>query len=80
MVKNKMGNNKKMNDIRLTEIIKDVDRTKLPDNRFNPYMSAVDGFKENESWIKKEFKAFGIRVLVNIAIALALIIIYYIYR
>jgi hypothetical protein len=43
-------------------------------------MSAVDGFKENESWIKKEFKAFGIRVLVNIAIALALVTIYYIYR
>jgi hypothetical protein len=43
-------------------------------------MAAVDGFKENESWIKKEFKVFGIRLLVNIAIALALVIIYYIYR
>jgi hypothetical protein len=69
-----------MNDIRLTQILKEVDKTKLPDNRFNPYMAAVDGFKENESWIKTEFKAFGIRVLVNIAIALALVTIYYIYR
>jgi hypothetical protein len=69
-----------MNDIRLTQILKEVGKTKLPDNRFNPYMSAVDGFKENESWIKTEFKAFGIRVLVNIAIALALVTIYYIYR
>jgi hypothetical protein len=69
-----------MNDIRLTQILKEVDKTKLPDNRFNPYMSAVDGFKENESWIKTEFKAFGIRLLVNIAIALALVTIYYIYR
>jgi hypothetical protein len=43
-------------------------------------MSAVDGFKENENWIKKEFKAFVIRVLINIAIALALVSIYYIYR
>jgi hypothetical protein len=43
-------------------------------------MSAVDGFKENESWIKKEFKAFALRLLVNIAIAIALVIIYYIYR
>ena len=80
MVKNKMGNNKKMNDIRLTQILKEVDKTKLPDNRFNPYMSAVDGFKENESWIKKEFKAFVLRLLVNIIIALAVVIIYYIYR
>jgi hypothetical protein len=69
-----------MNDIRLTEILKDVDRTKLPDNRFNPYMSNVDSFKENKSWIKKEFKAFGIRLLVNIAIVLVIITIYYIYR
>jgi hypothetical protein len=64
----------------LTQILKEVDKTKLPDNRFNPYMSAVDGFKENESWIKKEFKAFTLRLLVNIAIAIALVIIYYIYR
>jgi hypothetical protein len=69
-----------MNDIRLTQILKDVDRTKLPDNRFNPYMAAVDGFKDNENHFKKEFKAFGIRLLVNIAIVLAVIIIYYIYR
>ena len=69
-----------MNDIRLTQILKEVDKTKLPDNRFNPYMSAVDGFKENESWIKKEFKAFVLRLLVNIIIALAVVIIYYIYR
>jgi hypothetical protein len=75
-----MGNNKKMNDIRLTQILKEVDKTKLPDNRFNPYMAAVDGFKENESWIKKEFKAFVLRLLVNIIIALAVVIIYYIYR
>jgi hypothetical protein len=69
-----------MNDIRLTQILKDVNRTKLPDNRFNPYMKTVDGFKNNENHFKKEFKAFSIRVLVNIAIGLALIIIYYIYR
>jgi len=69
-----------MNDIRLTQILKEMDKTKLPDKRFNPYMSAGDGFKEKESWIKTEFKAVGIRVLVNIAIALALVIIYYIYR
>jgi len=69
-----------MNDVRLTQILKEVDKTKLPDNRFNPYMAAVDGFKENESWIKKEFKTFALRLLVNIAIAIALVIIYYIYR
>ncbi len=69
-----------MNDIRLTQILKDVDRTKLPDNRFNPYIDAVDVFKDNENHFKKEFKAFGIKLLVNIAIALALVTIYYIYR
>ena len=69
-----------MNDIRLTQILKDVDRTKLPDNRFNTYIDAVDVFKDNENYFKKEFKAFSIRVLVNIAIALALVIIYYVYR
>jgi isopenicillin N synthase-like dioxygenase len=69
-----------MNDIRLTQILKDVDRNKLPDNRFNPYIDAAGSFKDNENHFKKEFKAFSIRVLVNIAIGLALIIIYYIYR
>ena len=69
-----------MNDIRLTQILKDVDRTNLPDNRFNPYMAAVDGFKENENHFKKEFKAFSIKLLVNIAIVLVIITIYYIYR
>ena len=69
-----------MNDIRLTQIIKDVDRTKLPDNRFNPYMSAVDSFKDNENHFKKQFKSFVIRLLVNITIVVALILIYYIYR
>ena len=38
----------------------------------------IDATVENH--FKKEFKAFGIRILVNIAIALALVIIYYIYR
>ena len=69
-----------MNDIRLTQIIKNVDRTKLPDNRFNPYMAAVDGFKDNENHFKKQFKSFGIKLLVNITIVVALILIYYIYR
>ncbi len=69
-----------MNDIRLTQILKDVDRTKLPDNRFNPYIDAADDFKDNKNHFKKEFKAFSIKLLVNIAIALALVTIYYIYR
>jgi hypothetical protein len=69
-----------MNDIRLTQILKDVDRIKLPDNRFNPYIDAVNDFKDNENHFKKEFKAFGIKLLVNIAIALVLVTIYYIYR
>ncbi len=69
-----------MNDIRLTQILKDVDRTKLPDNRFNPYIDAAGSFKDNENHFKKEFKAFSIKLLVNIAIALALVTIYYIYR
>lgn len=69
-----------MNDIRLTQIIKDIDKTKLPDHRYNPYMAAVDGFKENESHFKKEFKILGIKILVNILIVIALILIYYIYR
>jgi hypothetical protein len=69
-----------MNDIRLTQILKDVDRTKLPDNRFNPYIDAVDVFKDSENDFEKQFKAFGIKLLVNIAIVLAVITIYYIYR
>ena len=69
-----------MNDIRLTQILKDVDRTKLPDNRFNTYIDAVDVFKDNENYFKKEFKAFSIKLLVNIAIVLAVITIYFIYR
>jgi len=69
-----------MNDIRLTQILKDVDKTKLPDNRFNLYMSAVDSFKDNKNNYKKQFKSFGIKLLVNITIVVALILIYYIYR
>lgn len=69
-----------MNDIRLTQILKDVDRTKLPDNRFNPYIDAVDVFKDSENDFKKEIKAFRIKLLVNIAIVISIITIYYIYR
>ena len=39
-----------------------------------------DVITTNEKTDQKEFKAFGLRLLVNIGIALALVIIYYIYR
>jgi hypothetical protein len=67
-----------MNDIRLTQILKDVDKTKLPDYRIDPSMKTVNIYNKNN--YKKQFKSFSIKLLVNITIVVALILIYYIYR
>ena len=65
-----------MNDIRLTQILKDVDKTKLSDYRIDPSMKTVNIYNKNN--YKKQFKSFGIKLLVNITIVIALILIYYI--
>ena len=65
-----------MNDIRLTQILKDVNKTKLPDYRIDPSMKTVNIYNKNN--YKKQFKSFGIKLLVNITIVIALILIYYI--
>ena len=67
-----------MNDIRLTQILKNVDKTKLPDYRIDPSMKTVNIYNKNN--YKKQFKSFSIKLLVNITIVIALILIYYIYR
>ena len=67
-----------MNDIRITQILKNVDKTKLPDYSIDPSMKTVNIYNKNN--YKKQFKSFGIRLLVNITIIVALILIYYIYR
>ena len=67
-----------MNDIRLTQILKDVDKTKLPDYRIDPSMKTVNIYNKNN--YKKQFKSFSIKLLVNITIVVALILIYHIYR
>jgi citrate lyase synthetase len=67
-----------MNDIRITQILKNVDKTKLPDYRIDPSMKNVNIYNKNN--YKKQFKSFGIKLLVNITIVVALILIYYIYR
>jgi hypothetical protein len=67
-----------MNDIRITQILKNVDKTKLPDYRIDPNMKTVNIYNKNN--YKKQIKSFGIKLLVNITIVVALILIYYIYR
>ena len=67
-----------MNDIRITQILKNVDKTKLPDYRIDPSMKTVNIYNKNN--YKKQFKSLGIKLLVNITIVVALILIYYIYR
>ena len=67
-----------MNDIRITQILKNVDKTKLPDYSIDPSMKTVNIYNKNN--YKKQFKSFGARLLVNITIVVALILIYYIYR
>jgi len=67
-----------MNDIRITQILKDVDKTKLPDYSIDPSMKTVNIYNKNN--YKKQFKSFSIKLLVNITIVIALILIYYIYR
>jgi hypothetical protein len=65
-----------MNDIRITQILKNLDKTKLPDYRIDPSMKTVNIYNKNN--YKKQFKSFGIKLLVNITIVIALILIYYI--
>ena len=67
-----------MNDIRITQILKNVDKTKLPDYRIDPSMKTLNIYNKNN--YKKQFKSFGIKLLVNITIVVSLILIYYIYR
>ena len=67
-----------MNDIRITQILKNVDKTKLPDYRIDPSMKTVNIYNKNN--YKKQIKSFGVKLLVNITIVVALILIYYIYR
>jgi citrate lyase synthetase len=67
-----------MNDIRITQILKNVDKTKLPDYSIDTSMKTVNIYNKNN--YKKQFKSFGIKLLVNITIVIALILIYYIYR
>jgi hypothetical protein len=67
-----------MNDIRITQILKNVDKTKLPDYRIDPSIKTINIYNKNN--YKKQFKSFGVRLLVNITIVVALILIYYIYR
>ena len=67
-----------MNDIRITQILKNVDKTKLPDYSIDPSMKTVNIYNKNN--YKKQFKSFSIKLLVNITIVIALILIYYIYR
>jgi len=67
-----------MNDIRITQILKNVDKTKLPDYSIDPSMKTVNIYNKNN--YKKQFKSFSIKLLVNITIVVALILIYYIYR
>ena len=67
-----------MNDIRITQILKNVDKTKLPDYRIDPSMKTVNIYNKNN--YKKQFKSFGIKLLVNLTIVVSLILIYYIYR
>ncbi len=67
-----------MNDIRITQILKNVDKTKLPDYRIDPSMKNVNIYNKNN--YKKQLKSYGIKLLVNITIVVALILIYYIYR
>ncbi len=67
-----------MNDIRITQILKNVDKTKLPDYRIDPSIKTINIYNKNN--YKKQFKSFSIKLLVNITIVVALILIYYIYR
>ncbi len=67
-----------MNDTRITQILKNVDKTKLPDYRIDPSIKTINIYNKNN--YKKQFKSFGIKLLVNITIVVALILIYYIYR
>ncbi len=67
-----------MNDTRITQILKNVDKTKLPDYRIDPSMKNVNIYNKNN--YKKQFKSFSIKLLVNVTIVVALILIYYIYR
>ena len=39
-----------MNDIRITQILKNVDKTKLPDYRIDPSMKTVNIYNKNISF------------------------------
>ena len=69
-----------MDNKRIEEFCKEVERFNQPDRHFNPYMSSYKLCNESISGFKSELKSLAKKILINLSIVAIVIGLYYIFR
>jgi hypothetical protein len=69
-----------MDNKRIEEFCKEVERFNQPDRHFNPYMSSYNLCNESISGFKSELKFLGKKILIYLIIVVIFIGLYYIFR
>jgi hypothetical protein len=69
-----------MDNKRIEEFCKEVERFNQPDRHFNPYMSSYNLCNESISGFKSELKSLAKKILINLSIVAIVIGLYYIFR
>ena len=69
-----------MDNKRIEEFCKEVERFNQPDRHFNPYMSSYNLCNESISGFKSELKSLTKKFLISVSIVAIVIGLYYIFR
>ena len=69
-----------MDNKRIEEFCKEVERFNQPDRHFNPYMSSYKLCNESISGFKSELKSLTKKFLISVSIVAIVIGLYYIFR
>ena len=69
-----------MDNKKIEEFCKEVERFNQPDRHFNPYMSSYKLCNESISGFKSELKSLAKKILINLSIVAIVIGLYYIFR
>lgn len=69
-----------MDNKRIEEFCKEVERFNQPDRHFNPYMSSYKLCNESINGFKSELKSLAKKILINLSIVAIVIGLYYIFR
>ena len=69
-----------MDNKRIEEFCKEVERFNQPDRHFNPYMSSYNLCNESIGGFKSELKSLTKKFLISVSIVAIVIGLYYIFR